>query len=60
MENECLSKGKKRKYLCPDCKSPDIVKEQHKTFGSICSCNSCKSWGPWSQRLSIKNIVESK
>ena len=52
------SRGGKRIYFCPDCKSTEIQKGQN-IFGVIIICSHCNMWHSWRSRLS-KSTKETK
>ena len=49
-----LSRGKKREYLCPNCRSPDISKGLAWLTIPVWICAACCSFGLWRRRLKRK------
>ena len=51
------SKGGKREWLCPSCKSANIDKSSKRAFSmtsNVGSCIDCNSFFQWNKRIKIK------
>ena len=51
------SKGGKREWLCPECRSVNIYKSGKSAWfmtSNVGVCVDCNSWWSWTKRINIK------